>query len=78
MGSAIPRAQLKQLEIPIVGSDEQIALVEYLKQLEDLTVLARSIADGAEMSSEMLIAGTSVGAIRVGRAAEDAQQDDAK
>jgi len=30
------------------------------------------------MSSEMLIAGTSVGAIRVGRAAEDAQHDDAK
>lgn len=78
VGSAIPRAQLKQLEIPIVDPDEQIALVEYLKQLENLTVLARSIADGAEMSSEMLIAGTSVGAIRVGRAAEDAQHDDAK
>lgn len=64
-GTTIPRAHIKDLEIPFVDPEEQVALVEYLSVLDTLTFVGRGMADIAEVTAEIMTAAVFMGALAV-------------
>lgn len=64
-GTTIPRAHIKDLEIPFVDPEEQVALVEYLSVLDTLTFVGRGMADIAELTAEIMTAAVFMGALAV-------------